>query len=176
MDRVHVVYSLQDYPDPKTPSLFLAGPTPRKATVQSWRPKALKMIERYCQELVVYVPEQNQDPNPDQDPDAIQEPEPLNKWSPDREEHIIWNRGALIRSRVILFWVDRHLKNMPGFRTNTEWGFWTGHDPSKLVLAFPKKASGMRGMNNDAHCYNIPTAHSLSRGIDIALEKIFSTH
>lgn len=154
MEKVQVVYSLGEFPASRSPSLFLAGPTPRKSFIKSWRPRALSMIRRYKQEIVVYYPE----------------PMIADTWSPDGDDHINWERRALIRSKAILFWVDRHLDHMPGFRTNTEWGFWTSCDPRRLVLAYPKGAPGMRGMANDARFYDVPVAHSLSAGIGIAVE------
>lgn len=159
MDGVRVVYTLQDFPEARTPSLFLAGPTPRKSFIKSWRPRALNLIRRYRQEIVVYYPEPMID----------------GKWSPDSDDHINWERAALIRSRAIFFWVDRNLEHMPGFRTNTEWGYWTSCDPGRLVLAYPKGAPGMRGMANDARFYNVPVVHSLSAGIKTTLELACAT-
>jgi hypothetical protein len=159
MGQVRVVYALQDFSDPKIPSIFLAGPIPRKSFTKSWRPTAIKIARRFEQELVIYNPE----------------PGHTEKWSPDGDEHLNWRRAAMLRSRIILFWVDRKLGYMPGFRTNTDWGYWTARDPERLVLAYPKDAPGMRGMHNDALCYNIPYLHSLSAGIGIALEMALST-
>ncbi|MCE9586515.1 nucleoside 2-deoxyribosyltransferase domain-containing protein [Candidatus Uhrbacteria bacterium] len=159
MDQIRVVYTLQEFPDPSIPSIFLAGPTPRKSYIKSWRPKALQIMRRYRPDVTVYYPE----------------PVSVDKWSPDSDDHINWERAAMARSRVILFWVDRKLDSMPGFRTNTEWGYWTARDYDRLVLAYPPKAPGMRGMHNDALCYNIPYVHSLSAGIAVALEKALST-
>jgi hypothetical protein len=158
MDQIRVVYALQEFPDPKIPSIFLAGPTPRKSYTPSWRPKAIKMAKRFKQELVIYSPE----------------PKAADKWNPDSDEHLNWRRAAMLRSRVILFWVDRKLSSMPGFRTNTDWGHWTARDPDRLVLAYPLNAPGMHGMHNDALCYNIPYLHSLSVGLGIAIEKAIS--
>lgn len=159
MDQVQVVYALQEFPNPRVPSIFLAGPTPRKSFIKSWRPRALQMIRRYRQEVVIYYPE----------------PQHADKWNPDSDEHLDWRRAAMVRSRIILFWVDRKLEHLPGFRTNTDWGHWTARDPGRLVLAYPQSAPGMRGMYNDALCYNIPYLHSLSAGIGIALEMALST-
>jgi hypothetical protein len=155
MDQVRVVYTLQEFPDPKIPSIFLAGPIPRKSYTPSWRPRAIKMVRRFKQELVIYSPE----------------PKLADKWNPDSDEHLDWRRAAMLRSRVIFFWVDRKLGSMPGFRTNTDWGHWTARDPERLVLAYPQAAPGMRGMYNDAICNNIPYLHSLSIGLGIAVEK-----
>lgn len=157
MDAVRVIYALQEFPPPAVPSLFLAGPTPRKSYVKSWRPQALGMIRRRRRELAVLYPE----------------PSALEKWSPDADDHINWERAALMRSKVILFWVPRHLEILPGFRTNTEWGFWTSCDPGRLVLGYPQGAPGMNGMRNDAECYRIPVAHSLSDALRLALDKLF---
>lgn len=159
MDKVRVIYTLEPFAEPSVPSLFLAGPTPRKSFIKSWRPQAVNLLRRFHQEIAVYYPE----------------PMMEGKWSPGTDEHINWERAALIRSRAILFWVDRNLEHMPGFRTNTEWGFWTSCDPDRLVLAYPKGAPVMRGMANDARFYNIPVAHSLSAGIKIAFELACST-
>jgi hypothetical protein len=157
VDNVNVVYTLQDMPPAALPSLFLAGPTPRQAYVKSWRPEALRMIRRCQKAMIVFYPE----------------PPGLDKWDPDGVKHVRWERNALTRSSVILFWMDRKLTTMPGFRSNTEWGFWTARDPSRLILAHPVKAPGMRGMIDDAQCHNIPVVHSLSAGINLALEKLF---
>jgi hypothetical protein len=159
MSNVQVIYTLGVLPASMAPSIFLAGPTPRKSFIPSWRPRAIRLLRRYNQELVIYDPE----------------PADATNWSPDSDDHINWERAALMRSRIILFWVDRHLAHMPGFRTNTEWGFWTAYDPGRLVLSYPKDAPGMRGMANDASFYNIPVAHSLSTGIRIAVELACST-
>lgn len=159
MDQTSVIYALQEFPDAKPPSIFLAGPTPRKSFIKSWRPRALQMISRHRKDLVVYYPE----------------PVAADKWSPDSEEHLNWRRFAMLRSSVILFWVDRKLDSMPGFRTNNDWGFWTARDPERLVLAYPKNTTGMRGMHNDALYYDVPYAHSLSSGISVAVAKAFPT-
>lgn len=160
MDQVRVIYTLEDLPAPSLPMLFLAGPTPRHSHVESWRPQALRMIRRCGHELAVCYPE----------------PPRSGSWDPDGVKHIRWERQALARSQVILFWVPRNLKLMPAFRTNTEWGFWTARNPDKLVLGFPPKAPGMRGMADDAEYYGIPVAASLSQTVIFAVQKLFSIH
>lgn len=42
--QVRSVYAFET-PDPESPSIFLAGPTPRSTEVESWRPEALKVIK-----------------------------------------------------------------------------------------------------------------------------------
>ena len=160
MDQVRVIYTLEDLPAPSLPTLFLAGPTPRHSHVLSWRPQALRMIRRMGHELNVFYPE----------------PSGSASWDPDGVKHIRWERQALARSHTILFWVPRNLKSMPAFRTNTEWGFWTARNPDKLVLGFPPKAPGMKGMVDDAEYHGIPIAFSLSQTITLAMEKLFSIH
>lgn len=158
MDKVQVVYSQQDWLPATLPSLFLAGPTPRKSYVKSWRPTALRLIRKCRQDLVLYYPE----------------PQGGGQWDPEDVRYTRWERAALARSRVILFWMDRKLETMPGFRANTEWGYWLAQDPTRLVLAHPPRATGTRGMDDDAAYHGVPVVHTLNAGIELALAKALS--
>ncbi|MCC7522395.1 hypothetical protein IT407_01145 [Candidatus Uhrbacteria bacterium] len=158
MENLQVIYTLDPLVGTALPSLFLAGPTPRHPHVRSWRPQALRTIRSYREKLAIYYPE----------------PRGSDSWNPDGVQHIRWEREALKRADAILFWMPRQLTNMPGFRSNTEWGFWTARNPDKLVLGYPKDAPGMRGMSDDAQYYGIPIAHSLSATVKLSLEKLFS--
>ncbi|MBT7349761.1 hypothetical protein HN803_03110 [candidate division WWE3 bacterium] len=100
--------------DPGIPSLFLAGPTPRDQDTESWRPRALDILEKIGFKGIVYIPE-------------------FSSWitAPDYNHQVNWELEALEASKKILFWVPRNLKTLPGFTTNVEFGYWL---PSGKVL------------------------------------------
>jgi hypothetical protein len=101
-------------------SIFLAGPTPRKASVQSWRPGAVKIIDELGFGGIVYVPERK---IPDSNYDYLKQVE--------------WEYTCLEQASMIVFWVPRSLTDMPGFVTNTEIGFWLAKTPNKVLYGRP---------------------------------------
>ena len=36
----------------------------------------------------------------------------------------MWEREALTEATIIVFWIPRHLPDMPAFTTNVEFGYW----------------------------------------------------
>lgn len=95
------VFALDGLP----PSLFLAGPTPRKPEVLSWRVNALDIIADLESHGTVYVPE-------------------ASDWAShdhyDAQVH--WEWMAIEMSTVIVFWIPRDLETLPAFTTNVEFG------------------------------------------------------
>ncbi len=104
---MRVVYSDQDSTLFNGPSLFLAGPTPRRADVPSWRPEALQILEALKYEGYVYVPELSA---PKSDHDYVSQVE--------------WEYTCLNGAKHIIFWVPRDLDTMPAFTTNVEFGYY----------------------------------------------------
>lgn len=106
-------------------SIFLAGPTPRKANAISWRTDACKYLEKKNFDGVVYVPE-------------------YSTWKPkeDYVDQAMWEREALINATVILFWVPRKLPDMSAFTTNVEFGYWL--HSGKVVYGRPNDASKIK--------------------------------
>ena len=88
-------------------SIFIAGPTPRNGNVESWRTEACRKLEKLGFNGVVYVPE-------------------YSTWKPkeDYVDQAMWERVALTRATVILFWIPRKLPDMAAFTTNVEFGYW----------------------------------------------------
>lgn len=101
-------------------SLFLAGPTPRTLEMESWRKEAIKILEDLHYNGVVYIPEREFDEE--------------NRGS---ENESLWEREALYNAKVIVFWVPRSIKRLPGFTTNIEFGYWLSKDSSKVVYGRP---------------------------------------
>lgn len=101
-------------------SIFLAGPTPRANNTTSWRPEAIKHLEYYGHDGYVFVPED------DQWDEAVH-----------HDAQVNWEIDALGRAAVTLFWIPRDLELLPGFTTNTEFGFMLALRPHRTVLGVP---------------------------------------
>jgi len=102
-------------------SLFLAGPTPRSKDVPSWRPEALSILESLNYPATVFVPERND-------------------WEVkfEYEDQVEWEHTGLENASLILFWVPRELKTMPGFITNVEFGRYV--DSGRCLYGRPDDA------------------------------------
>ena len=102
---MNVVYSDQ-YLEVQTPSIFLAGPTPRCHDVPSWRPGALAILEELQYTGQVLVPERKD-------------------WvNFDYLDQVEWEYKGLSECSVIAFWIPRDMKTMPALTTNCEFGLW----------------------------------------------------
>lgn len=100
-------------------SIFLAGPTPRKKEILSWRPDAIKILNELKFSGIVYVPEHKQETKEDY----------------DYLTQVEWEHTCLENCGVICFWVPRKLPDMPAFTTNVEFGRYVGK--SKVVYGRP---------------------------------------
>lgn len=106
-------------------SIFLAGPTPRGENNVSWRLEACKILEENNFDGIVYIPE-------------------YSSWKP-KESYIdqaMWERVALSNSSVIVFWIPRHLPDMPAFTTNVEFGYWL--HTKKVIYGRPNEAEKIK--------------------------------
>jgi hypothetical protein len=99
-------------------SIFLAGPTPRKKHIPSWRPEAVRILTALGFDGVVYVPERQ-------------------NWSDgyDYDTQIEWEWSALECCGCVVFWVPRQLPDMPAFTTNVEFGMAVGWE--KMLYGRP---------------------------------------
>lgn len=91
-----------------TTSVFLAGPTPRRDDVPSWRPAAVEALAarwRGPGSLTVLTPESR---------DGIR--------AAHYDDQVDWETEARGAASAILFWIPRDLRTMPGFTTNVEFG------------------------------------------------------
>jgi hypothetical protein len=105
---MNVIHSDQPL-DVRSPSLFLAGPTPRRAGVPSWRPEALAVLRRLGFAGTVLVPERRD-------------------WSVQFSylDQVEWEFAGLEAATVLAFWVPRDPEALPGFTTNVEFGRYVG--------------------------------------------------
>jgi len=121
-----VIFAREDLSKLYTPSVFLAGPTPRSADVKSWRIEAIKLFEeqQFTGNLIV--------------------PEDIN-WGLKEENYdaqVEWEEKGLNEADCIMFWIPRNLVTLPGFTTNDEWGVWK--QSGKVVLGVPDDAEKCR--------------------------------
>jgi hypothetical protein len=95
---VRVVHSDEPLVLESGPSLFLAGPTPRRHDGRSRRIDAVATLERLNYGGVVLVPERRD-------------------WAARfaYEDQVEWEYAGLQSATVIAFWVPRDLEALPGF-------------------------------------------------------------
>ncbi|MFC7331493.1 nucleoside 2-deoxyribosyltransferase domain-containing protein [Marinactinospora rubrisoli] len=91
-------------------SLPLAGPTPRAGgPVPSWRPAAVQELDAQWTRhgpLTVFTPESRNGVRAEH-----------------YDDQVTWECAARAAASVVLFWIPRDLKNLPGFTTNVEYGY-----------------------------------------------------
>lgn len=109
---MQIIFSNQPLPNKVKKSIFLAGPSPRAEQKDTWRSKALRILENAGYDGVVFIPM----------PDFIfnnQGQHIIHGY----EDQIDWEVNARKMSDVIVFWIDRKLdKNYLGLTTNFEFG------------------------------------------------------
>ena len=103
-----VIYAQEDF-TPETPSIFLAGPTPRHRDVKSWRPRALEILEGLNFSGQVLYPEGR---------DGV--------FHGTYMGQVEWEYKGLENCSRICIWVPRDMKDMPALTTNVEFGRYVG--------------------------------------------------
>jgi len=155
---MQVVYAREEFPTTVTKSVMLCGPSPRDKDTESWRKEAIQILENFKFDGVVFYPE----------PKDIHFEDYKDKdiWTAQVE----WETEALNRADVILFWVPRDMKTLPGLTTNIEWGIWA--DSGKCVLGYPESCHGMRYLQWMAENKKIPASNTLFDTIESAIVKL----
>ncbi|WP_433064270.1 nucleoside 2-deoxyribosyltransferase domain-containing protein [Dactylosporangium sp. CS-033363] len=150
-DEIIVVTPPDEPPPWWDAAVFLAGPTPRSADVDSWRPAAIELQRRWSGgRLVVFSPE------------------PATGVVPDYLGQIGWEEAGLHLADRIVFWVPREPATMPAFTTNVEWGTW--HRSGKAVFGAPPEAPRNRYLIAGATAEHVPTAQTLDETLAEALD------
>ncbi|HXV26529.1 MAG TPA: nucleoside 2-deoxyribosyltransferase domain-containing protein [Candidatus Paceibacterota bacterium] len=146
-----IVYTPGEPRDARLPTIFLAGPTPRKERpVPSWRPAALQILADTGFNGNVIVPE----------------PAPGDGW-PEYAEQVRWEHRWLNRADVVLFWVPRDMVTMPAMTTNVEFGMFMRS--GKAVVGAPRHAPHMQYWEAASHEYGIPYSWSLQGAVGAAV-------
>lgn len=105
---MNIVYAQEEF-TPQNPSIFLAGPTPRRDDVPSWRPRALEILEGLNFKGQVLVPEGRD-----------------GRFHGTYMGQVEWEYKGLENCSRICIWVPRDMKYMPALTTNVEFGRYVG--------------------------------------------------
>jgi len=105
-----------------TPSVFLAGPTPRDSVTKSWRPRAIELFSQHplSKDISIFVPERSSQ-----------------EYRNNYYDQVEWEKKGLTYANVIFFWVPRKLDTMPAFTTNVEFGFYLARKPDEVLYGRP---------------------------------------
>lgn len=136
------------------PSIFLAGPTPRGKDAKSWRKEACDTLQRLGFNGVVYVPE-------------------YSSWKPKESyvDQAMWEREALTAANIIVFWIPRHLPDMPAFTTNVEFGYWL--HSKKVIYGRPDNAEKVKYLDWLYELdYNEKPYNDLTALLEASIEKV----
>jgi hypothetical protein len=120
---VDVVMAREPLPANGSPAIFLAGPTPGTGNVPSWRPEAISLLRTRWPaagaSLTVFSPEGRD-----------------GRRAAQYVDQVDWESAARAAATVILFWIPRDLRTLPGFTTNVEFGLDVGLG-REVVLGAP---------------------------------------
>lgn len=159
MTEVSVVWARE--PLPRTgPSVFLAGPTPRRdCAVASWRPDAVAELARQWMgsaPLTVVSPESRG-----------------GRRAAHYDDQVDWETDARARATAILFWIPRDLRSLPGFTTNVEFGLDVG--TGRAVLGCPPTCPDPernRYLIAVARRHSVPVRETLAQTVRAALDLV----
>ena len=140
-----------------TPSVFLAGPTPRDKDTKSWRPDAIKLFSEYrlADEITLFVPERKS-----------------KEFKVNYMDQVEWERKGLEYASVILFWVPRKLDTMPAFTTNVEFGYWIACRPEAVIYGRPDESVKNRYLD---WLYTRETKHTPIKSLEILVKETLSS-
>lgn len=152
---MQVVYTGEQAPTIVTKSIFLAGPSPRKASDPNWRVDAFKILKDLGYTGVVYAPIWRDGP-------------PNESGKPfDYDGQVEWETKYLNACDVIVFWVPRDMESLPGLTTNVEYGMWL--NSGKIVLGYPNDAEHMRYLDWQARQNGVHVRETLDDTLTTAM-------
>ncbi|WP_183091452.1 nucleoside 2-deoxyribosyltransferase domain-containing protein [Streptomyces radicis] len=154
--RLTTAWAREPFPPDPTPSVFLAGPTPRHPDVPSWRPAALTHLAaqwRGPELLTVLTPESRD-----------------GHRAAHYDDQVDWETDARAAADAILFWIPRDLATLPGFTTNVEFGLDVG--TGRAVLGCPPDCPNPernRYLIHVARRHGVPVCETLGATVAAAL-------
>lgn len=161
-----IIKTLEPIDTGASKSIFLAGPTyrinPETVTVtsegndvpRSWREDAIRYFDDVRYDGVVYYPEWPNNEKPD-------------GWT--YEAQVQWETDALNAADVIVFWIPRNMKDLPGLTTNIEFGEWMHSD--RILVGAPDNADKMEYIKTRCYLEGIPFLNNL-QGLSISATSI----
>lgn len=149
---MELIYATKRKPkDLSLPTIFLAGPTPRKdKPVPSWRPRAVEEFKRQGFNGNLCIPE----------------PHPKGRWL-SYPEQVAWEHVWLDFADCILFWIPRDMDTMPAMTTNIEYGMYMRS--GKLVMGVPFGTPHMKYILRTSKVRGTPIARSLGSTVANAI-------
>lgn len=134
-----------------SPSIFLAGPSPREQEGYNWRPKAIQILQELDFNGGVFIP-LPRDGN----------------WLSNYDAQVVWELKCLDRATTVVFWIPRDLICLPGFTTNVEYGLFL--KSGKSILGYPPEAEKMRYLHSVAKIFGVPIFHTIRETLACALQ------
>lgn len=140
-------------------AVFLAGPTPRRADVPSWRPAAVAELRAQWtgpEPLTVFTPESRN-----------------GLRAREYDDQVDWETEARAAANAVLFWIPRCLETMPGFTTNVEFGL--DAPTGRAVLGCPPDCPNPernRYLVRVAHRLGVPVRQTLPETVAAALQTV----
>jgi hypothetical protein len=138
-----------------SPAIFLAGPTPGPGEVPSWRPGAIELIRAGGAPVTVLSPESRG-----------------GLRAANYEDQVDWEAAARAAATVILFWIPRDLRTLPGFTTNVEFGLDVGLGRQVVLGAPPGCPNPERNryLIHVARRHGVPVLDTLAETVAHALK------
>lgn len=146
------------------PSVFLAGPTPERGTVPSWRPEAIRQLEFHWsgdKPLTVFSPESR---------GGVR--------AKTYEEQVRWEMTARYRATVVMFWIPRDMASLPGMTSNVEFGYDVAAPGRRVVLGAPPDCPSPernRYLVHVANVHAVPVRRTLAETAATAVELVKSS-
>lgn len=147
-----ITYASEAFPEENKFSIFLAGPTPRSADVESWRPSVINLLEQKGFNGNVFAPENR----------VLGSPY-------DFDTQIPWEVNGLNKASLIVFWIPRDLVSMPAFTTNIEYGEWM--HSNKIVVGFPENSPNNRYIKKRCEMNGTPLFHNIDELTDFIIKQ-----
>ena len=136
-----IIYAGEKFNNTKF-SIFLSGPTPRKKSVKSWRPKFIEELEKQGFKGSVFAPENR----------VLGSPYNFDTQIP-------WEVKGLNKANLVIFWIPRKLDTMPAFTTNIEFGEFMHSE--KLIVGFPPDSVNNRYIGKRCQMHDIPLYNNI---------------
>ena len=146
-----VIYAGEELHSPKF-SIFLAGPTPREASVKSWRPEFIEELKSKGFSSSVFAPENR----------VLGSPY-------DFETQVDWEVSGLTKANLVIFWIPRNLETMPAFTTNIEFGEFM--HSGKIIVGFPPDSVNNRYIGKRCQMHNVPLFDNIKKMVSFICEE-----
>lgn len=137
-------------------SIYLAGPTDGTNYLTRWRSDVLDVLKNENFDGNVILPE------------LKLTSDNINDFGYDRI--VDWEINMMNKCDVILFWIPRDLKTLPGFTTNIEFGEFL--HSNKIVVGSPENAEKVRYLKERCRRLNIKWNNTLEDCVKDAIKKL----